>query len=248
MQSLLSASDLIDRSAQWYRHAYRVVLGALLPAIGGTVLLSIATPLIAMFFGESTITNTVLNTLVNVIMTVCALLSVIHLYRVFLHANGMPQLSTRWKETHQRFWPMLAVTAISGLCIALASLAVIVPGIIVWVWLGFTAYFCATGSEWKQAFRESRALSRNRFFPVLWRLLAPTLFFGFFQLVLVGGTVLLSQGLLRGVWSIDIVTTNAPWWFLTITLLLSGLVQAILSPLTTIATALLAHNLQSSHQ
>ena len=77
----------------------------------------------------------------------------------------------------KKLWPVLLVVALTGLAIMAGLILFIIPGLIFSVWFAF-AYYEAILADVRgtEALKRSRDLSSGRFWGVLWRLVASTIF------------------------------------------------------------------------
>ncbi len=77
----------------------------------------------------------------------------------------------------KKLWPVLFVVILTGLAVMAGLILFIIPGIIFSVWFAF-AYYEAILSDTRgiEALKRSKDLTQGRFWSVLWRLIASTLF------------------------------------------------------------------------
>ncbi len=112
------------------------------------------------------------------------------------------------------FWVGLAVTVIQ----VVGFVLLIIPGVLFLVWYGFAEMEVVINEQrGLTALRESRALSRGRFFPVLWRLLLG-------PLVLLAVYVSLSAGLIS---LVELIATGSVTFFTGTPSLAANLIQTI---------------------
>ena len=112
------------------------------------------------------------------------------------------------------FWVGLAVTVIQ----VVGFVLLIIPGVLFLVWYGFAEMEVVINEQrGLTALRESRALSRGRFFPVLWRLLLG-------PLVLLAVYVSLSAGLIS---LVELIATGSVTFFTGAPSLAANLIQTI---------------------
>lgn len=77
----------------------------------------------------------------------------------------------------RKFLPVLIVVALTGLAILGGFIIFIIPGVIFAVWFAFAYYEAVlNNAKGREALKKSRALVTGRFFAVLWRLSAGTIF------------------------------------------------------------------------
>ena len=86
------------------------------------------------------------------------------------------------------FWPALWLSILVGLITAGGFILIIIPGILFTVWYAFVVYIAILEKgRGLMLLKESRELSRGRFWPVFGRLVLPNLFWALIAyLVLVG--------------------------------------------------------------
>lgn len=112
------------------------------------------------------------------------------------------------------FWVGLAVTVIQ----VVGFVLLIIPGVLFLVWYGFAEMEVVINEQrGLTALQESRALSRGRFFPVLWRLLLG-------PLVLLAVYVSLSAGLIS---LVELIATGSVTFFTGTPSLAANLIQTI---------------------
>ncbi len=94
-------------------------------------------------------------------------------------------LGVIFKAARQKVWAALLISVMLVIAIALGSLLLIVPGIIFTTWYAFAFQRLVFHDERGfMALGSSKDLVVNRFFPVLWRLVMPTLAFALMATVL----------------------------------------------------------------
>lgn len=106
-------------------------------------------------------------------------------------------------ELSQSAWqlmlPVILVSLIVGIIEVVGFILLIIPGVIFMVWYAFAALeVILHGKRGMAALKESRELSRGKFWRVLWRLLAGpailTLVYAIFSLVLISSVEYLTSG------------------------------------------------------
>jgi hypothetical protein len=239
--SLLNAGDIIDRSGQFYRlhpaKILRIVVWNL--AVG---VLAAAVETVAYWFspGGSPIASAATGA-ASLLALVVNVLAMIMLVRLAANEiTGVTQAPLGFRAARRVFWPTLGVTLASGILIFLGAVAFVVPGLVFWTWFAFAPIAVALGvAPWKRAFAASRELSAGRFLAVFWRLIAPLLFFSLLEMVLILVAILLLQGTIRGIWSIELAADGAPLWFLLVANSTAELVRDLISPLFVFAVTIL---------
>ncbi|MBP9749038.1 hypothetical protein KBD18_02415 [Patescibacteria group bacterium] len=241
MHPLLSVGDLIDRSTQLYRtHA-----GMILRIIKWNILMSIALAgldaLLLHQFPDGGMVSSVIWGAALVLATVVSICTFILLVRYVVAAvtdHTHPDTLT-WRAAIRNFWPVAGALLASGAVIFLGTVAFLVPGALFWVWFSFAPLLVILEQgPWLQSFPKSRALSADRFFPVLWRLAAPFFFYSILQFVLILLVPFLLQGSFLHTWS-AIPLETAPLWLRFATHAISNSFREIIGPLFTISLTLL---------
>ena len=136
---------------------------------------------------------------------------------------------TNINNSSKFIWPMLVVAILNIILVFFGSLLLIIPGIIFAVWFSFIYYIVLfenkTGVE---ALKTSKKLVVGRWWPILWRLLIPNLFFG-----------------IMIVFASDIVSAPIKlalpenMWQLVLLSLVSTIVSSISTPLVTTANIMI---------
>jgi len=86
------------------------------------------------------------------------------------------------------YLPALSVSLLAGLITIGGFLLVIIPGILFTVWYAFAVYeVVLEGKKGWEAFRQSHALSKGRFWPIFGRILVPNLFWGIIAYLVLAG-------------------------------------------------------------
>lgn len=123
------------------------------------------------------------------------------------------------------FWGVIIIILIS-LAVFAGTLLLIIPGIIFSVWFSFGLYvFVIENKKGAEALSASRQLVKGRFWPVLWRWIAPNVIYGIALIIII----------LIPIYLIDFVvgqpgasfTATPPWW----SLLIANIIPIFATPL-----------------
>lgn len=86
--------------------------------------------------------------------------------------NPMLSITEAYRGGMKFFWSYLLLSIMVGLVTVLGLILLIIPGIIVMVWFGFSHYILvAEGVKGIDAMKQSKALVKGRWFPVFFRML-----------------------------------------------------------------------------
>ena len=108
------------------------------------------------------------------------------------------------------FWGVV-ISILVTLAVGLGTLLLIIPGIIFSVWFSFSLYtFVLENKKGTEALSSSRQLVKGKFWPILWRWIAPNLAYGILLLIII----------LIPVYILDFAfgqpgasfTQTPPWW------------------------------------
>jgi len=108
------------------------------------------------------------------------------------------------------FWGVI-ISILVTIAIGFGTLLLIIPGIIFSVWFSFSLYiFILENKKGTEAISASRQLVRGKFWPILWRWLAPNIVYGIALLIII----------LVPIYIIDLAigqpgasfTSIPPWW------------------------------------
>lgn len=139
--------------------------------------------------------------------------------------------------------PALLVSILSSLIIFAGFILFIIPGIIFAVWLAFSVYYVAIEEKKViDSLKASKALVKDRWFAVLWRLIAPLIVFGL-VLLIVNGLLGGSLGMILAAFESE---TFMYKFMNTIIALTLSFVSLLFTPLTSGATIILFSELQKA--
>lgn len=175
---MIRVGELIDRSADLVRKQIRLLAPLLLLTIFVGLILDIGRTFL-LVPGPLTGRHVVLSfgflalaALANFFISVAFLRLV-----DATHAGRTEGSSAALRGAVTVLIPSLLTFLLTAALEILGTALLILPGIVLAVWLGFALPISALrGTPPPASLRESRELSRGRFFPVLWRLFAPLAF------------------------------------------------------------------------
>lgn len=248
MQTLLGAGDLIDRSAQLYKTHRRAILQIIIwNTLVSLIITLLDTALLARW--SNSVQTTLLSLALTIPTLVVSLLTFILLVRytssIITGKSSDTWLS--WRGAKKSFWKIAGLIIFLDVITSLGFLAFLIPGILFWVWFAFAPVLAVLEDKrWITALTESRTLSKEKFFPVLWRLAAPYIFFFLVQIVIILLTVFLLQGCVRGMWSIELNIIGAPLWFLLLVAGITDIIRSFLLPLFVFPVTLLSFALKET--
>ena len=123
------------------------------------------------------------------------------------------------------FWGVI-ISILVTLAVGAGTLLLIIPGIIFSVWLSFSLYiFVIENKKGTEALSASRQLVKGRFWPVLWRWIAPNFVYGIILLIII----------LIPIYIVDFAvgqpgasfTATPPWW----SSLIANIIPVLATPL-----------------
>lgn len=174
------------------------------------------------------------NLIVLAILTVCLIFT---LWATMALAKNLGNIVNKkpfvaYKDTFSLtshlIWPTIYTFLLLLLIIMGGTLLLIIPGIIFMVWFSFT-YLVIIYEEKRgvEALMESKKLVTGRWWPILWRIFAPSIFFGVIFLI-ISYTVS---------FIIDLIFSGLSFYI--VNGILTSILSVIVSPLTALATIIL---------
>lgn len=229
---MISAGDIIDRSIQLYRRRFTAVLKLIFWNLLAGLAMTVVETLVLWIYPNGSPAATVVDLGAEVLAGAVAIFTLVLLIRFVrneIHGENEPNT---WRAAAGVFWRTAGVWLVSFALIFLGLFALVVPGLIFWTWFAFAPQAAALEKiKFFKIFQHSRELSAGRFPAVFWRLFAPFAFFTLLQVVLILIVILVSQGAIRGIWSIELSYAGAPLWFLLLANILTELVRGLTVPL-----------------
>ncbi len=234
---LKTATEIVSDSWHLYTNNWRKLLPYLAIIFIPTLVLSLLGVIslyLEVWMPESSMATNML------IMLVLAASFVLNLWASIAMAKALSThltgQSVAWKENFSSsshlIWPFIYTSLLMGLIVMGGFVLLFVPGLIFAVWYNF--YFYSLIFENKRgmsALATSKSLVIGRWFPIAWRLVAPTFIFGLLNLALVMGLTTLVK-LLSLSQFIEMTTTSA----------LTSLAGVITTPLSIGASLILYYS------
>ncbi len=241
MENLISASGIIKQSSKIYKEHFtaffKIIALYLLPII---LLLLLSFPL-----GILEPFSTALNFFAIAAVIVLGIwinIAIIKMTQTVLK-NEKTDFVKVANEAWTVFWSYLWVSILVGVITLLGTIALVIPGIIFFVWFAFSALAVVLdGKKGNEALFASKAVVKGRFFSVLWRLLAPNAFFGIAMLVSIF-VLEMVVGALLGDWEM-MFRAEPVWWFEFI----SNAASIFFAPLFIITTVILYNGLKQTQK
>jgi hypothetical protein len=133
-----------------------------------------------------------------------------------------------FSNTSHLIWPVIYTTVMVFLAVLGGTVLLVIPGIIFSIWFCF-AYLIVIFEEKRgvEAMRESKKMVVGRWWSILWRMLAPGVFFGIFYVIIANLLYYPLAALFQGT---ALVVING---------FFNGVLSALFSPLTALTTVLL---------
>lgn len=138
----------------------------------------------------------------------------------------------------KKFPPLLVAWIVVGALTVIGFILLVVPGVIFWVWFAFTSFVIMLEHQgFRDAMKQSRDLSRGRFWKVFWRIFAPTFFWALTGFLILG--IIDSALSLAGLKTL--AQQSAEWSIVynLVSALIQSIVNAVVSVLFIIITYLL---------
>lgn len=180
---LISAWDLIVKSWQLFAKNYKTMLG-----IAVWLFIPIMVFSLISFFGEN---NTmaflmILFMAITIVISVWISIVLIETANKF-YRNESPDVGKLYKTSWSKFWPLVWVSILVTLAIIGGLILLIIPGIIFGVWFSFSYYYLILeNKKGAEALKLSKQLVQGKWWAVLWRWLATTVFYGIIIAAILG--------------------------------------------------------------
>jgi len=183
---LIKAGEIIKNSWGIYFRNFKKLLPYMLAILAPNIILALS-GLFSLYLLKYTPDGffMVLNNIVILIIIAAALVFTLWTAMAAIRcvrnlATGQP--AATWKEnmsaTSRLIWPFIYTSLLVGLVVLGGTVLLIIPGIIFSIWYCFTTYaVILDDKKGREAMRASKALVTGRWWSILWRLLAPGLFF-----------------------------------------------------------------------
>lgn len=244
--ALLGAADIIDRSWEVVRRNVGPVLALvgvfLVPSLAGSAGFAVL-----QARGLEGTSLVLAGAAIFLPVALLSLLETVALVRVM--ADGItgapiPPLGTLLRQA----LPLVPATFFASLALSVLMAAgfilLVVPALVFAVWFAFVLQaIVLDGTGWVAAFSRSKALSAGRFFPVLWRLVAPYVFWLLVSWVVSAVLVFLLNGA-AGSFTIRLAE-DAPLWLSLSAELLTDTIGALVAPFFIATSTALYLNLKA---
>ncbi len=242
---LISAGEIIDHTWDLYRKNFKTYLLLIAWTVAPSAVFSAAQPYLNQLFTKfDWWMIPALYFLVGIPFFLLSLYVEITVVQATAALIGkeVPNPSKLLRGAVPLLVPTLVTNIVYSVIVTGGILLLLIPGIIFSIWFAFAVPITILdGLHWRDALRASRSLTSGRWWQVLWRLLAPGLFWGVATLVVGAALGFLVNGL-TGTWSIAI--ENAPLSIQALTGALSGVIDGIAAPLFLISSVILLLDLK----
>ena len=234
---LKPAMDIVSESWHLSTKNWRNLLPYLtilfLPALALAVL-GIASLYLSMYFPQTSMVTNLLITVVSAAGFVLNIWASIAITKAL--ANFIMGQPINWKEnftsSNNLIWPIISSSILFGLIVFGGSFLLLIPGIIFWGWYNlFTYPVIFEGARGMAALRSSKTLIAGRWWSMAWRVIFPTIAFGFLNIIIVLALIILIKTL-----------PLSPFGEMTATTLFSSLVGTLTTPFFIGATLILYQN------
>jgi hypothetical protein len=235
---LKSPRDLLMSTFRLYREQFWVFVG-----FAAWLIVPLAAFLIASTLPKHPLTTFIL--LITILAQLfVSLWIVVCIIRAVVGLQGKTPVdpNTISKKALQRIQPLLAVSLLQVLIVLGGILLLVIPAIIFWVWYSQAQVSSVIDNQRPiAALSQSRTLTRGRFFPVLWRLIAGPVVIGLGYAFVLGSILIIISTIL----SLDaslLFSENPPLW----AQLVEAATDVFLIPLFIIYSTLLYQNLKKT--
>ncbi len=135
-------------------------------------------------------------------------------------------LKNIYNLSYSKTFSGIIISILVSLAVGFGTILLIIPGIVFSVWFSFSLYvFVLENKKGTEALSASRQLVKGKFWPILWRWIAPNFVYGIILLIII----------LIPVYIIDFIagtpgasfTQNPPWW----STILSNIIPVFAAPL-----------------
>ncbi|PIR66250.1 MAG: hypothetical protein COU51_04815 [Parcubacteria group bacterium CG10_big_fil_rev_8_21_14_0_10_36_14] len=185
---MLKIAEIIRLSWETYTSKFKQYI----PFLGAIFILSALTSLSAVLIDQLLTLPSNVEFLISSAISFLAylanfvvLIAIIYYTDKFL-SNKKPDI--KLKDIFTVYWPAILISVLAGFITVGGFILFIIPGIIFTVWYAFAMYLAILQKKkGLELLKESRELSRGKFWPVFGRLVVPNIFWGIIAyLALVG--------------------------------------------------------------
>ncbi len=192
-----------------------------------------------MYFPATTAVTNIIILILVVVSAVFGFWSSIALIRSggrFIQNNATDTWKENYAFTLKQLWPSFGASFLAGLAILFGILLFLIPGIIFAVWYFFAVYgVVINGDSIMKGLSDSKKLVAGRWWSVAWRIFVPSFLIGVAGMVIKTTLVFFVDFLPLNETSIAVVEN-----------IVTGVVSALASPLTTLAGLHLYFNLRDN--
>jgi len=231
---MLTISDIIKNSWNFYIKNFKKLFIYMILMFLPTLILTL-TGVISIYLSYYLPTTTIISNIIIVALFVASALfnfwvfiAVIRHVKQSLLKEATEDWKTNINNSSKFIWPMLVVAILNIILVFFGSLLLIIPGIIFSVWFSFIYYIVLfenkTGTE---SLKASKKMVVGRWWPILWRILIPNLFFG---IIIVFATDIVSSPIK--------LALPENMWQLALLSLVSAIINSISTPLVTTANVM----------
>ncbi|MFA5413138.1 MAG: glycerophosphoryl diester phosphodiesterase membrane domain-containing protein [Patescibacteria group bacterium] len=220
---IIQVRDLMRESWALYKNNFSLFTKIVVWLVVPTVILSLLP-----FFISNPVILALLNfflSLISGIFSVFITIALILTMDAVLKKEPVNLKSIYSLSYSKTFWGIV-ISILVTLAVCLGTLLLIIPGIIFSVWFSFSLYiFILENKKGTEALSASRQLVKGKFWPVLWRWIAPNFVYGIILLIII----------LIPIYIIDFATgqpgasfTATPPW---LSLLIANVIPVFVTPL-----------------
>lgn len=149
---------------------------------------------------------------------------------LIVHEKPITALKEAFSDTSHLIWPAIYTAVLVFLAVLGGTILLIIPGLIFSIWFCF-AYLAVIFDEKRgvAALKESKKLVSGRWWKILWRMLAPGIFYGVFFLIVLN----------LFTYALEAMIDKESLQFMIANGFVNGILSALLSPLTALTSILL---------
>ncbi|OGH87455.1 MAG: hypothetical protein A3J93_02895 [Candidatus Magasanikbacteria bacterium RIFOXYC2_FULL_42_28] len=189
---LISTTDIIKQSTALYLKHFKQIWAYLIISLAPAVILAMLA-FATISLEVNSITNVTWDDiilamlyLIGLLVSFWAYLGLIKTFDQIIKNAPIAGVKNNLNLAGKIILPAIWISFLTGLITLVGALLFVIPGIIFMVWYHFSLYaLVADGERGTTAMKMSKNLATNRWWAVLWRLLAPTVLFtvigGFLQ-------------------------------------------------------------------
>ncbi len=234
---LIKAGEIIGNSWQYYAENFKKLIPYMVFLFVPNFVLGLA-GIASLYIGQYATTGAFVLTNNIIALAVFVACIIFTLWVTMALAKNLGLLVTKksfigYKEsfsiTSHLIWPVIYTSLLVVLIVMGGTILFVIPGIIFSIWYGFT-YYTILFEEKRgvAALSASKSLVSGRWWKILWRLLAPGLFYAVIFFILISAVT-----------SILKMIMPPSFAFLVVNGVLNSILSSLVSPLTALTTVLL---------